>query len=132
MRALAIRPQRDYWERSVCCIRSSARLARVITPSGPVKGSRQSQASDGTVHAPQIGQAIEEVNSNNQELLRKYRRELQLRKKCHNELVRLKGECLLLCVRAALAAAAADSETQKNQETCLKTHAHLVYGPPWI
>lgn len=47
--------------------------------------------------APQIGQAIEEVNSNNQELLRKYRRELQLRKKCHNELVRLKGECLQLC-----------------------------------
>lgn len=43
----------------------------------------------------QIGQAIEEVNSNNQELLRKYRRELQLRKKCHNELVRLKGDCRL-------------------------------------
>lgn len=43
--------------------------------------------------SPQIGQAIEEVNSNNQELLRKYRRELQLRKKCHNELVRLKGGC---------------------------------------
>lgn len=43
----------------------------------------------------QIGQAIEEVNSNNQELLRKYRRELQLRKKCHNELVRLKGGCWL-------------------------------------
>lgn len=41
---------------------------------------------------PQIGQAIEEVNTNNQELLRKYRRELQLRKKCHNELVRLKGD----------------------------------------
>ncbi|KAM5207880.1 kinesin-like protein KIFC3 isoform 2-T2 [Hipposideros larvatus] len=39
----------------------------------------------------EIGQAIEEVNSNNQDLLRKYRRELQLRKKCHNELVRLKG-----------------------------------------
>ncbi|ELW66203.1 Kinesin-like protein KIFC3 [Tupaia chinensis] len=39
----------------------------------------------------EVGQAIEEVNSNNQELLRKYRRELQLRKKCHNELVRLKG-----------------------------------------
>ncbi|XP_030897741.1 kinesin-like protein KIFC3 isoform X1 [Leptonychotes weddellii] len=39
----------------------------------------------------EIGQAIEEVNSHNQELLRKYRRELQLRKKCHNELVRLKG-----------------------------------------
>ncbi|XP_042336714.1 kinesin-like protein KIFC3 isoform X4 [Sceloporus undulatus] len=39
----------------------------------------------------EIGQAIEEVNCTNQELLRKYRRELQLRKKCHNELVRLKG-----------------------------------------
>ncbi|XP_057567225.1 kinesin-like protein KIFC3 isoform X4 [Hippopotamus amphibius kiboko] len=39
----------------------------------------------------EIGQAIEEVSCNNQELLRKYRRELQLRKKCHNELVRLKG-----------------------------------------
>ncbi|XP_059939235.1 kinesin-like protein KIFC3 isoform X2 [Mesoplodon densirostris] len=39
----------------------------------------------------EIGQAIDEVNGNNQELLRKYRRELQLRKKCHNELVRLKG-----------------------------------------
>lgn len=74
--------------------------------------------------APQIGQAIEEVNSNNQELLRKYRRELQLRKKCHNELVRLKGECLQLCIRVVLAAAAATaSEAQKKQETCLKTHS---------
>ncbi|XP_012927056.1 kinesin-like protein KIFC3 isoform X3 [Heterocephalus glaber] len=39
----------------------------------------------------EIDQIIEEVNSNNHDLLRKYRRELQLRKKCHNELVRLKG-----------------------------------------
>ncbi|XP_065496942.1 kinesin-like protein KIFC3 isoform X2 [Caloenas nicobarica] len=39
----------------------------------------------------EIGHAIEEVHSTNRELLRKYRRELQLRKKCHNELVRLKG-----------------------------------------
>uniref|UniRef100_A0A8C5SGN7 Kinesin-like protein n=1 Tax=Laticauda laticaudata TaxID=8630 RepID=A0A8C5SGN7_LATLA len=39
----------------------------------------------------EIGQAIEEVSNTNQELLRKYRKELQLRKKCHNELVRLKG-----------------------------------------
>ncbi|XP_071613424.1 kinesin-like protein KIFC3 isoform X9 [Heliangelus exortis] len=39
----------------------------------------------------EIGQAIADVHSTNQELLRKYRRELQLRKKCHNELVRLKG-----------------------------------------
>lgn len=43
------------------------------------------------LHCPQISQAIEEVHSTNRELLRKYRRELQLRKKCHNELVRLKG-----------------------------------------
>jgi kinesin family protein C2/C3 len=57
--------------------------------------------------------------------LRKYRRELQLRKKCHNELVRLKGECLQLCIKAVLtaAAAAAASEAQKKQETCLKTHS---------
>ncbi|XP_060111271.1 kinesin-like protein KIFC3 [Heteronotia binoei] len=39
----------------------------------------------------EVGQAIEEVNHTNQELLRKYRRELQLRKRCHNELVRLRG-----------------------------------------
>ncbi|KAJ1082029.1 hypothetical protein NDU88_002201 [Pleurodeles waltl] len=39
----------------------------------------------------EIGQIIEEVTVTNQGLLRKYRRELQLRKKCHNELVRLKG-----------------------------------------
>ncbi|XP_063190034.1 kinesin-like protein KIFC3 isoform X1 [Chroicocephalus ridibundus] len=39
----------------------------------------------------EISQAIEEVHNTNRELLRKYRRELQLRKKCHNELVRLKG-----------------------------------------
>ncbi|NXP39970.1 KIFC3 protein, partial [Leiothrix lutea] len=39
----------------------------------------------------EISQAIEEVHTTNRELLRKYRRELQLRKKCHNELVQLKG-----------------------------------------
>ncbi|XP_015267803.1 PREDICTED: kinesin-like protein KIFC3 [Gekko japonicus] len=39
----------------------------------------------------EVEQAIEEVNRTNQELLRKYRRELQLRKKCHNELVQLRG-----------------------------------------
>ncbi|KFQ09889.1 Kinesin-like KIFC3, partial [Leptosomus discolor] len=39
----------------------------------------------------EIGHAIEEVHSTNRELLRKYRRGVQLRKKCHNELVRLKG-----------------------------------------
>lgn len=40
----------------------------------------------------QICQVISEVSSANQELLRKYKREMNLRKKCHNELVRLKGE----------------------------------------
>lgn len=39
----------------------------------------------------QICQVISEVSSTNQELLRKYKREMNLRKKCHNELVRLKG-----------------------------------------
>lgn len=41
--------------------------------------------------ACQICQVISEVSSTNQELLRKYKREMNLRKKCHNELVRLKG-----------------------------------------
>lgn len=36
------------------------------------------------------------MHSTNRELLRKYRRELQLRKKCHNELVRLKGVCPIM------------------------------------
>lgn len=39
----------------------------------------------------EIGQVIEEVNSNNQELLCKYCCELQLCKKCYNEFVWLKG-----------------------------------------
>lgn len=38
---------------------------------------------------------ISEVSSANQELLRKYKREMNLRKKCHNELVRLKGPSTL-------------------------------------
>lgn len=42
----------------------------------------------------QICQVISEVSSTNQELLRKYKREMNLRKKCHNELVRLKGPSL--------------------------------------
>lgn len=77
------------------------------------------------MHAPQIGQAIEEVNSNNQELLRKYRRELQLRKKCHNELVRLKGEYPRLCAvtPSAVCDATKDSGAQHTQETYLKAHS---------
>ncbi|MBN3293254.1 KIFC3 protein, partial [Polypterus senegalus] len=45
----------------------------------------------------EICQVIEKVNSVNQELLRKYKREMALRKKCHNELVRLKGNIRVFC-----------------------------------
>lgn len=48
---------------------------------------------------------ISDVSSTNQELLRKYKREMNLRKKCHNELVRLKGptpELLRLVAMAAV------------------------------
>ncbi|KAJ3593240.1 hypothetical protein NHX12_005575 [Muraenolepis orangiensis] len=45
----------------------------------------------------EICQVISEVSSANQELLRKYKREMTLRKKCHNELVRLKGNIRVLC-----------------------------------
>lgn len=44
-----------------------------------------------TESVSQICQVIGEVSNMNQELLRKYKREMNLRKKCHNELVRLKG-----------------------------------------
>ncbi|XP_068596701.1 kinesin-like protein KIFC3 [Brachionichthys hirsutus] len=45
----------------------------------------------------EISQVIGEVSSTNQELLRKYRREMNLRKKCHDELVRLKGNIRVFC-----------------------------------
>lgn len=45
----------------------------------------------------QIYQAVEEAKGINQDLLRKYKREMQLRKKCHNELVRLRGEWDNVC-----------------------------------
>uniref|UniRef100_A0A3P9HVN7 Kinesin-like protein KIFC3 n=1 Tax=Oryzias latipes TaxID=8090 RepID=A0A3P9HVN7_ORYLA len=45
----------------------------------------------------EICQVIGEVSTANQELLRKYRREMNLRKKCHNELVRLKGNIRVFC-----------------------------------
>ncbi|XP_028257278.1 kinesin-like protein KIFC3 isoform X2 [Parambassis ranga] len=45
----------------------------------------------------EICQVISEVSSSNQELLRKYKREMNLRKKCHNELVRLKGNIRVFC-----------------------------------
>ncbi|XP_056879509.1 kinesin-like protein KIFC3 isoform X2 [Takifugu flavidus] len=45
----------------------------------------------------EICQVISEVSSTNQELLRKYKREMNLRKKCHNELVRLRGNIRVFC-----------------------------------
>ncbi|XP_055504622.1 kinesin-like protein KIFC3 isoform X4 [Leucoraja erinacea] len=44
-----------------------------------------------------IYQAVEEAKGINQDLLRKYKREMQLRKKCHNELVRLRGNIRVFC-----------------------------------
>ncbi|XP_052335044.1 kinesin-like protein KIFC3 isoform X3 [Oncorhynchus keta] len=45
----------------------------------------------------EICRVIGEVSSANQELVRKYKREMNLRKKCHNELVRLKGNIRVFC-----------------------------------
>ncbi|KAM8888631.1 kinesin-like protein KIFC3 isoform 3-T3 [Synchiropus picturatus] len=45
----------------------------------------------------EICQVISQVSSTNQELLQKYKREMNLRKKCHNELVRLKGNIRVFC-----------------------------------
>nr|XP_029494561.1 kinesin-like protein KIFC3 isoform X2 [Oncorhynchus nerka] len=45
----------------------------------------------------EICKVIGEVSSANQELLRKYKREMNLRKKCHNELVRIKGNIRVFC-----------------------------------
>ncbi|KAM6942763.1 kinesin-like protein KIFC3 [Xenentodon cancila] len=45
----------------------------------------------------EICQVIGEVSAANQDLLRKYKREMNLRKKCHNELVRLKGNIRVFC-----------------------------------
>ncbi|KAL4613647.1 kinesin-like protein KIFC3 isoform X1 [Arapaima gigas] len=45
----------------------------------------------------EICHVITEVSNTNQELLRKYKREMNLRKKCHDELVRLKGNIRVFC-----------------------------------
>ncbi|XP_028299026.1 kinesin-like protein KIFC3 isoform X3 [Gouania willdenowi] len=45
----------------------------------------------------EICQVINDANTTNQDLLRKYKREMNLRKKCHNELVRLKGNIRVFC-----------------------------------
>nr|XP_014350860.1 PREDICTED: kinesin-like protein KIFC3 [Latimeria chalumnae] len=45
----------------------------------------------------EIGQAVDEVTNMNRDLLRKYKEEMHLRKKLHNELVKLKGNIRVLC-----------------------------------
>ncbi|XP_077982296.1 kinesin-like protein KIFC3 [Glandiceps talaboti] len=45
----------------------------------------------------EIQQAIADVSDNNKELVRKYRKEMQLRKKFHNELVEIKGNIRVFC-----------------------------------
>lgn len=45
----------------------------------------------------EICRVISDVSNTNQELLRKYKREMNLRKQCHNELVRLKGNIRVFC-----------------------------------
>ncbi|KAF4091726.1 hypothetical protein AMELA_G00040360 [Ameiurus melas] len=58
----------------------------------------------------EICHMIAEVSNTNQELLRKYKREMNLRKKCHNELVRLKGNIRVLCRVRPVCQEEADAE----------------------
>ncbi|XP_065116518.2 kinesin-like protein KIFC3 isoform X3 [Paramisgurnus dabryanus] len=65
----------------------------------------------------EICQVIGEVSSANQELLRKYKREMNLRKKCHNELVRLKGNIRVLCRVRPICPGERDAADTKNLVT---------------
>ncbi|XP_046898598.1 kinesin-like protein KIFC3 isoform X4 [Hypomesus transpacificus] len=65
----------------------------------------------------EICQVISEVSSANQELLRKYKREMNLRKKCHNELVRLKGNIRVFCRVRPVCHGESDSAEAKNMVT---------------
>ncbi|KAK9542158.1 hypothetical protein VZT92_000044 [Zoarces viviparus] len=62
----------------------------------------------------EICQVISEVSSTNQELLCKYKREMNLRKKCHNELVRLKGNIRVFCRVRPASPEVQDSADSKN------------------
>lgn len=42
--------------------------------------------------AKQINEAIADINENNAEMVRRYIKEMKLRKKYHNQLVELRGE----------------------------------------
>ncbi|KAG5270711.1 hypothetical protein AALO_G00195660 [Alosa alosa] len=65
----------------------------------------------------EICQVIGEVSSANQELLRKYKREMNLRKKCHNELVRLKGNIRVFCRVRPVSQSEMDAVDAKNMVT---------------
>uniref|UniRef100_A0A3P9MCE0 Kinesin-like protein n=1 Tax=Oryzias latipes TaxID=8090 RepID=A0A3P9MCE0_ORYLA len=72
-------------------------LPPALPPPPPPPPARPKLFSGCFSFLGQICQVIGEVSSANQELLRKYRREMNLRKKCHNELVRLKGNIRVFC-----------------------------------
>ncbi|RXM33593.1 Kinesin-like protein KIFC3 [Acipenser ruthenus] len=65
----------------------------------------------------EICQVIGEVSATNQDLLSKYKREMMLRKKCHNELVKLKGNIRVFCRVRPLAKEDGDGPDSKNVVT---------------
>ncbi|XP_058849811.1 kinesin-like protein KIFC3 isoform X3 [Acipenser ruthenus] len=65
----------------------------------------------------EICQVIGEVSTTNQDLLSKYKREMMLRKKCHNELVKLKGNIRVFCRVRPLAKEDGDGPDSKNVVT---------------
>ncbi|XP_072550617.1 kinesin-like protein KIFC3 isoform X2 [Salminus brasiliensis] len=74
----------------------------------------------------EICQVIGEVSNANQELLRKYKREMNLRKKCHNELVRLKGNIRVFCRVRPICQEEAESDI-KNMVTFDPDDDALLY-----
>ncbi|KAL2088576.1 hypothetical protein ACEWY4_015475 [Coilia grayii] len=75
----------------------------------------------------EICQVIGEVSSANQELLRKYKREMNLRKKCHNELVRLKGNIRVFCRVRPVSQSEMDTMDAKNMVTFDSDDDSLLY-----
>ncbi|XP_031425353.1 kinesin-like protein KIFC3 isoform X3 [Clupea harengus] len=75
----------------------------------------------------EICQVIGEVSSANQELLRKYKREMNLRKKCHNELVRLKGNIRVFCRVRPVSQNEMDSVDAKNMVTFDSDDDSILY-----
>uniref|UniRef100_A0A3B4B866 Kinesin-like protein n=1 Tax=Periophthalmus magnuspinnatus TaxID=409849 RepID=A0A3B4B866_9GOBI len=75
----------------------------------------------------EICQVISEVSSTNQELLRKYKREMNLRKKCHNELVRLKGNIRVFCRVRPVSQEEQDSSDAKSMLSFDSDDDSLLY-----